>query len=253
MLLIGSRSRSETNTNARRGRRYRKTPCRQPRQNRKRDPIPPSNKARWQFKIRVVKVFDALFPISNIGIEDIKAVAKKGGRKWNKSFSTLEVGKNWCYSQLEIIAPVTKFDSYTDTYLTRQKWGLKKSKAKLSNGLDAHCVDSWVLAYLLVGGHTSPENTLLMECKPIRIYPRQLHVFNPLEKRISPSLGWLHVTRIKAWGNCQASEIRQVLCRWRRYSEISLSSCTTLIQENACAKMQSPRIVSFWLTTLGEP
>jgi len=88
----------ETSTNARRARRYRKTPCRKPRQNRKRGGIPPSTKARWQFKIRVVKVFDALFPISNIRIEDIKAVTKKGGCKWNKSFSPLEVGKNWCYS-----------------------------------------------------------------------------------------------------------------------------------------------------------
>jgi hypothetical protein len=55
---------------------------------------------------------------------------------------------------------------------------LKKSKAKLSNSFDAHCVDSWVLAYLLVGG-TSPENKIVMECKSIRIHRRQLHVFNP--------------------------------------------------------------------------
>ena len=168
----------ETSTNARRARRNRKTPCRQPRQNRKRGGIPPSTKARWQFKIRVVKVFDAIFPISSIGIEDIKASTKKGCHKWNKSFSPLEVGKKWCYSELEIIAPVTKFDGYTDTYLTRQELGLKKSKAKLSNSFDAHCVDSWVLAYLLVGG-TSPENKIVMECKSIRIHRRQLHVFNP--------------------------------------------------------------------------
>jgi len=168
----------ETSTNARRARRNRKTPCRQPRQNRKRGGIPPSTKARWQFKIRVVKVFDAIFPISSIGIEDIKAFTKTGCHKWNKSFYPLEVGKKWCYSELEIIAPVTKFDGYTDTYLTRQELGLKKSKAKLSNSFDAHCVDSWVLAYLLVGG-TSPENKIVMECKSIRIHRRQLHVFNP--------------------------------------------------------------------------
>ena len=168
----------ETSTNARRARRNRKTPCRQPRQNRKRGGIPPSTKARWQFKIRVVKVFDAIFPISSIGIEDIKASAKKGCQKWNKSFSPLEIGKKWCYSELERIAPVTKFDGYTDTYLTRQELALKKSKAKLSNSFDAHCVDSWVLAYLLVGG-TSPENKIVMECKSIRIHRRQLHVFNP--------------------------------------------------------------------------
>jgi hypothetical protein len=169
----------ETSTNARRARRNRKTPCRQPRQNRSRGGIPPSTFARWQFKIRVVKVFDTLFPISGIGIEDVKALTKKGCHKWNTSFSPLEVGKKWCYSELERIAPVTLFDGYTDTYLTRQRLCLKKSKVKLSNVFDAHCVDSWVVAYLLVGGDILPENMVVMECKPIRIYRRQLHVFNP--------------------------------------------------------------------------
>lgn len=179
MLLIGLKRRSETSTNARRARRNRKTPCRQPRQNRPRGPIPPSTKACGQFKIRVVKVFDTIFPLSGIGIEDVKALTKKGCHKWNTSFSPLEVGKKWCYSELEIIAPVTQLDGYTDTYLTRQRLGLKKSKAKLSNVFDAHCVDSWVLAYLLVGGDISLKNMVVMECKPIRIYRRQLHVFNP--------------------------------------------------------------------------
>ena len=89
----------QTSTNARRARRNRKTPCRQPRQNRSRGSIPPSTKARWQFKIRVVKVFDTIFPPSAIGIENVKALTKKGGHKWNTSFSPLEVGKNWCYSE----------------------------------------------------------------------------------------------------------------------------------------------------------
>ncbi len=168
----------ESSTNARRARRNRKTPYRLNRQNRKRGGIPPSTLARWQFKIRVVKVFATIFPISSIGIEDVKAIAKKGCTKWNTSFSPLEVGKKWCYSELERIAPVTRFDGY-NTYLTRQELGLKKSKAKLSNSFNAHCVDSWVMAYLMVGGDSGPENTAVMECKPIRIYRRQLHVFNP--------------------------------------------------------------------------
>lgn len=40
-------------------------------------------------------------------------------------------------------------------------------------------VDSWVLAYLLVGGSTTPEYTRVVECVPIRLHRRQLHVFNP--------------------------------------------------------------------------
>jgi hypothetical protein len=132
MLLIGLKRRSETSTNARRARRNRKTPCRQPRQNRSRDPIPPSTKACGQFKIRVFKVFDIIFPLSGIGIEEVKAMTKQGCHKWNTSFSPLEVGKKWCYSELERIAPVTQFDSYSDTYLTSQKLGLRKSKVKSS-------------------------------------------------------------------------------------------------------------------------
>jgi hypothetical protein len=169
----------EASTNARRARRNRKTPYRKNRKNRKRGGIPPSTKARWQFKIRVVKVYAAIFPISRIGIEDIKAVTKKGCKRWNTSFSPLEVGKYWCYSELEKIAPVTAFDGFADTYQTRQELCLKKSKNKLSNRFNAHCVDSWVLAYLLVGGDSVPDNTVVMECKPIRIHRRQLHVFNP--------------------------------------------------------------------------
>jgi hypothetical protein len=91
----------------------------------------------------------------------------------------LQVGKQWCYSELSQIAELMAFDGYEDTYTTRQELGLKKSKAKLSNSFDAHCVDSWTLAYLLVGGDSVPDNKVVMECKPIRLHRRQLHVFNP--------------------------------------------------------------------------
>jgi hypothetical protein len=59
----------------------------------------------------------------------------------------LEVGKKWCDSELEKIAPITPLDDCEDTYQTCQTLGLKKSKAKLlSNRFDAHCLDSWFLA-----------------------------------------------------------------------------------------------------------
>ena len=169
----------EVSTNARRSRRTRKTPYRKNRQNRKRGGIPPSTKARWQFKIRVVKIYATLFSISHIGIEDVKAITKKGCKTWNLSFSPLEVGKQWCYLKLRQIANLTIFNGYEDTYTTRQALGLKKSKSKLSNSFNAHCVDSWILAYLIVGGESIPDNIVVMECKPIRLHRRQLHVFNP--------------------------------------------------------------------------
>lgn len=169
----------ESSTNARAGRRYRKTPCRANRKNRSRGGIPPSTKARWQLKVRVATFVAGILPITHIGIEDIKATTWKGASQYNTSFSPLEVGKQWAYQELSRIAPVTVFDGFEDTYTTRQKLGLKKSKNKLSTDFSAHCVDSWTLAYLLIGGSSTPEYTRVVECVPIRLHRRQLHVFNP--------------------------------------------------------------------------
>lgn len=62
-----------------------------------------------------------------------------------------------------------------DTYEMRQSLGLKKSKHKLSNKFEAHCVDSWVLANWCVGGHQAPDNTTLIEVIPLEFHRRQLH------------------------------------------------------------------------------
>jgi hypothetical protein len=90
----------------RRGRRKRITPCRQPRFNRQRGGIPPSTKARWQWKLRICWWLKKIFPITDFVVEDISATTKKGKRRWNVSFSPLEVGKRWFYAELEKIGTV---------------------------------------------------------------------------------------------------------------------------------------------------
>jgi len=159
--------------NARCARRYRKTPCRQPRANRaclRKDRIPPSTKARWQWKLRVLVVLRKMFPVTHVIVEDIKAVTN-GQEAWDKSFSPLEIGKSWFYSQ--IFGVQTK-QGY-ETKELRDQLGLKKSKAKLSKCFEAHCVDSWVLANSVVGGHLKPDNKLVMYVAPLRFYRRSLH------------------------------------------------------------------------------
>jgi hypothetical protein len=81
----------ETRREMRRGRRFRKTPCRQNRTNRSRSPFPPSTKARWGWKLRVAKWLQKMYPITAFVVEDIKAQTKKFQKRWNKSFSPLEV------------------------------------------------------------------------------------------------------------------------------------------------------------------
>lgn len=155
-----------------------------------------------------------MFPVSAFVVEDIKARTWKNGRKWNISFSPLEVGKHWFYSELRKIACVdTK--SGNETYELRQSLGLKKSKQKLSNKFEAHCVDSWVLANWAVVGHSQPDNTQLIEVVPLEFHRRQLHRLQHATGHIRPRYGGTLSTGFKRGSiNCQAPKIR-VLLRWR--------------------------------------
>ncbi|MDQ2100071.1 MAG: RRXRR domain-containing protein [Tychonema bourrellyi B0820] len=180
----------EVRRNMRRARRLGRSPCRQNRANRlvNKNRIPPSTKARWQWKLRIVNWLTLMFPISTIVVEDVKARTWKNGRKWNVSFSPLEVGKHWFYSEIIKIAHL-EIKSGNDTYNLRQELGLKKSKQKLSNKFEAHCVDSWVLANWYAGGHTQPDNTKLIEVIPLEFHRRQLHRLQNSTGHIRPRYG----------------------------------------------------------------
>jgi len=170
----------ETRRNLRRSRRNRTTPCRQNKSNRvnNRNHIPPSTKARWQLKLRVFNWLKKMYPITHCIVEDVKAKTIKNGKRWNRSFSPLAVGKNWFYGELEKITELSTKAGY-DTKELRDAVGLKKIKNKLSDNFEAHCVDSWVLANSVVGGHIVPDNKTMLLVKPLRFYRRQLHVQNP--------------------------------------------------------------------------
>lgn len=164
----------------RQARRFRKTPCRAHRANRARGGLPPSTKARWQWKLRLARWLARLYPISLFVVEDVKAVTK-GKRRWDSNFSPLEVGKQWFYAELAGIAPVETKQGW-ETKDLRDACGLKKASDKTAEVFAAHCVDSWVLANWWTGGHTAPDNTNLFCVSPLRFHRRQLH-------RLQPSLG----------------------------------------------------------------
>ena len=161
----------------RRIRRYRKTPCRQPRANRARGSIPPSTKARWQWKLRLASWLCKLFPISIFVVEDIKAKTK-GKRRWDVAFSPLEVGKQWFYQQLAKLGQVVTRSGWETKHL-RDALGLKKTGKKTAEVFEAHCVDAWVLANSVVGGHLQPDNKRLLFVVPLRFHRRQLHRLQP--------------------------------------------------------------------------
>lgn len=161
---------------ARRSRRQRKTPCRKNKRNRSRGALTPSTKARWGLKIRISQWLCSVFPIGCFVVENIAAQTLPGQRRWNASFSPLEVGKRWFYDQLQTLARLETREGW-ETAEYRVGLKLVKTSNKLSNDFSAHCVDSWVLANEWVGGHTSIDNTHRMIISPFQFHRRQLHAF----------------------------------------------------------------------------
>jgi hypothetical protein len=178
----------EERRNMRRSRRQRKTPCRKNKYNRQKGGLPPSTRARWNWKLRIVSQLMKLFPITDFVVEDIKAISKKGKQKWNCSFSPLEVGKKWFYEELEKYGNVCLKQGY-ETAKLRTDAGLKKTKNKLSEDFDAHCVDSWVLANHIIGGHIKPDNLSILFISTIQLHHRQLHTFQPVKGNIRKLYG----------------------------------------------------------------
>src|SRR5258708_4566625 len=176
----GVKDAEKASTRMRRTRRGRKTPCRQPRQNRKqsKSKLPPSTRARWQWKLRLARFLCQLFPVSVFVVEDVAAVTKKGKRRWNTSFSPLEVGKHWFYEEISKLAPLQIMQGY-ETKTLRDQLGFKKTSKKLAEVWEAHCVDAWCLAYSSVGGNTAPDNRQLVCIAPLNWHHRQLHRFRP--------------------------------------------------------------------------
>ena len=233
-------------TQMRRARRSRKTPCRSPKKNYDRSEfLPPSTRARWQAKLRIIKFLMQLYPVSHIAVEDIKATTRKGARRWNSSFSPLEVGKKWFYSECRRLAILELFDGFEHTYSTRQALGLKKSKNKLSKDFSAHCVDSWVLAYLTVGGEAEPDNLNVIEFIPLRFHRRQLHRFQPSKGGFRSAYGGTMSLGFKRGGVAKHSKYGTVYIGGSSKGRVSLHSVETGKRLCQNAKAEDIKFLSF--------
>ena len=82
--------------------------------------------------------------------------------------------------------------------MTRQGWetkeirdrlDLKKSSKKLADTFEAHCVDSWCLAYYTIGGKGRVDNRDVFCISPIPISRRELHRQNPQKGGKRPRYG----------------------------------------------------------------
>ena len=93
----------ETRRTMRRARRHRGVNTQQPLDNRlnRKKRIPPSTRSRWEAKARIAAQLCKVLPLTNAVIEDVCARAPPGkARRWNASFSPVQVGKEHLYRLL---------------------------------------------------------------------------------------------------------------------------------------------------------
>ena len=184
------RKKVEKRRELRRGRRSRKCPNRKNRTNRlaNKERIPAGTRARWDWKLRILDWLSKMYPITYVCVEDIKARTLQRAQKWNQSFSPLEVGKKWFYSEVQKRWKLLTLQGW-ETKEIRDRLGLKKTSKKLAETFAAHCVDSWCLAYRTVGGESTPDNTDIFCIAPIPIQRRNLHREQPAKGGIRKRYG----------------------------------------------------------------
>jgi len=205
----------ETRRTMRRARRFRK--WRRPQRSNNRlngkKRIPPSTRSRWQAKARVVKHLQTILPLWCVVVEDVQATTAKG-KKWNRAFSPVQVGKNHLYHLLHRMGLQVETREGWQTKELRDFYGLAKSKKKDKQAFDSHAVDAWVLA-ATVSGAEKPTCTRLWYVVPARLYRRQLHALQPSKGGVRRPYGGTRSLGVK----------RGTLVRHPRYGLCCVGGC----------------------------
>ncbi|GEM_PF-372407 len=187
VLPSGIADKLETRRRMRRVRRYRNTrqrPCRFDNRNRN-GFVAPSQKAKVEFRLKVIKELCKLFPVTDFAAEDVRFNHYK--KRWGKHFSTVEIGKTILYTELQKMGALHLFQGY-QTKEQREKLGLKKISKKDKRTPETHATDAIALASLIY-----PVEVLTMY--PFYVWKRyqnsrrQLHRFEPDKKGIRKRYG----------------------------------------------------------------
>ena len=236
----------ETKRMMRRSRRNRNTPCRKPRfkTTRRVGWLPPSTRARWESKINVVKTLMKIYPITNIVCEDVSAKTRPGKRNWNKNFSPIEVGKNWFYGQLESLGLTVETKKGFETAELRKTLDLKKSKDKMSDKWDAHCVDSFVLATVALQQIPKIDESMMI-VKPLQLHRRQLHALQPAKGGVRRPYGSTRSLGLRRGSIVKHPKYGICLVGGTSKGRISLNNIETGSRLCQNAKIESVHFLSF--------
>lgn len=169
----------------RRHRNTRRRPCRFSNRKHKEGWIAPSQKAKVDFKLKVIRELCRLYPIANIIVEDVRFNHYK--KRWGRFFSTAEIGKSYLYEELKKLANFVKVDGW-QTSEARKKYGIKKTSDKNALTPESHANDAVAMLSQHYGRNIdSPTSFFVWNAyTPVR---RQLHKQNPRKGGIRPAYG----------------------------------------------------------------
>jgi RRXRR protein len=186
-LPSGIAEKLETRRTMRRARRFRNCPRRENRfDNRNKDGfIAPSQKAKVDFRLKIVTELLKLFPVTDFVVEDVRFNHYK--KKWGKHFSTVEIGKAFVYEELKKLGKLTLIDGI-ETSIRRKELGLKKGSKKNKREPESHATDAIALASF-AKPLDSVAVPLFLIWKRYQNSRRQLHRLEPDKKGIRTRYG----------------------------------------------------------------
>jgi hypothetical protein len=178
VLPRGIAGKLEARRQMRRARRYRKTPRRPKRFSNRRRPngwLAPSQKAKVDFRIKVVDELCRLYPVDRFAVEDVRFDHYR--KRWGKHFSTVEIGKTRFYEHLRGLGQLSLYRG-AETAEWRKKLKLPKNPCKSALKWDAHASDAIALGCAETGctNPTPPEFWVWRRFQTAR---RQLHRLEP--------------------------------------------------------------------------
>ena len=162
----------------RRARRYRKMPRRAKRfdNRRQRDGwIAPSQKAKVDFRTKIVDELCRLYPVTRFAVEDVRFNHYR--KRWGKYFSTVEIGKAEFYRHLRMLGELTLY-SGVETAALREWFGLQKNPIKKELSWTTHAVDAIAIGSAEIGC-VNPYPPEFWAWKRFEYAKRQLHRLEP--------------------------------------------------------------------------
>lgn len=137
--------------------------------------IAPSQKAKADFRLTIIRELCKLYPITGFLGEDVRFNHYR--KRWGKHFSTVEIGKAHLYEELKKLGQLKLYEGW-ETKEEREMQGLRKIKSKRKRVPESHVVDALAMLSSWLGTIDLRVPQFWVFKRP-NLRRRSLHLQNP--------------------------------------------------------------------------